>query len=249
MMKYNDSLKLIRQFKKKKINEMNIGKSRLAYSRIEKGETKINLNDLKIILENLEITPDKLIKFTGFDTEYELFKKLLNKCISNPDNQELKNELLRNYYNPKNIPRKNKKELYYLIGITANFRGLYNEIKDISSDEIIYIFQKLINQEFFTEYDYLISMNFITLLSEDMIDQLANKLYPISLKERRNENLIRYSSLMIINIASKSIYNLNYRKAIYYTNLLEENTTVQENYYLHLAPMSILRTKKVERIA
>lgn len=108
-MAYNDVLKQIRKAQKKKISEIQIGKSRYSYSRIEKGETKINLDDLDQILENLELTFDEFLMFENFDNSHQEYKKLLNQCISSKNNKKLKEELLTKYYRPKNIEKKIKK--------------------------------------------------------------------------------------------------------------------------------------------
>lgn len=85
-------------------------------------------------------------------------------------------------------------------------------------------------------------MNMVSLLSGEMLDIMVSKLYPISFKEQRDSNIIRYFSLTLLNIVSFSIYNLNYKKALYYLNILEKEVNIQENYYLNI---SILYHKNI----
>ncbi|MBO0422731.1 helix-turn-helix domain-containing protein [Enterococcus plantarum] len=239
---YNQALKQIRKAKKTKISEISIGKSRYSYSRIEKGDTKINLEDLTQILDNLEISFNEYLMFANYGDPLPEYRRLLNRCVSSPDNSFYKSELLAKYYIPKNIKQKNKLERLFLVGIVGNFSSRWEEVKPLTSDKIIYIFDKLINQSFYSEYDYLIAINLIPMLSIDMLDSLVNALYPIQYKEQRETDLIQKFYLMIMNIVSFAIYNLDYKKALYYINLIENDINVEENYYLKI---SILYHKNV----
>ena len=240
--KYHEALKQIRQAKNKKISEINIGKSRFVYSRIENGNTKINLEDLSQILDNLDLSFNEYIMFANYEDPLPEYRRLLNQCISSPDNSFYKSELIAKYYSPNNIKKKTKLERLFLIGIVGNFSSRWDEVKQLNPNEIIYIFEKLVNQSFYSEYDYLTAINLIPMLSIDMLDSLVSALYPIQFKEQREPELIQKFYLMIMNIVSFSIYNLDYKKALYYIKLVENDINVEENYYLKI---SILYHKNI----
>lgn len=236
-MDFQDIIKKIRKLKKLRIIDMQIGKSRYAYSRIEKKETKITLIDLKHILNKFEMTPVELISFASNDSEFELYKKLLNECINQPKNRIKTNELLQRYYDPSNIDKKTKLERCYLVGIVGNFRGKLPEVHDLTSNELHLIVNTLINQSFYSEYDYLTAMNIISLVPIDMLDKIITSILPIKFYEERTQNITRYASLLLTNAISVSIYNMHYQKALEYIELLEKSFTPSENYYLTLNVM------------
>jgi len=236
-MKYLKTIKLFRIEKNIKISQMKINNSRLAYSRIEHKQTKLKFNDFIQIINTLEVTPSEFFKFSSYDDSFEKFKILINQCIADTDNLNLKNELLTHYYNPKNIHKKRKVELYYLVAICGNLQEKYEEVSSLNSNEINYIFNKIVTQSFFTEYDYLIGMNITTLLDEKMLDKLVSCMFPIKYKNKRNDLLIKYASLLLLNITSSCIYNQNYKKALFYLNVLKEELKLHDNYYLRLSAL------------
>ena len=232
---YQKSIKEIRKLKNIKISSMSIRGSRLAYSRIENNKSKLKLEDLEEVIDTFNLTPEEFIEFSENDNEYNVFKSSFTACVEDCNNEKAKSILLKNYYIKSDLSKKTKKELCYFASISGTFHNVYAEVKSLSDNDIHLVFDRLINQSFYSEYDYFTALNIVTILDEQMQDKLISKLHPIKLRQKRNHNIVKYDSSLILNVVSLNIYNLNYKKALYYIELLKKELDIRENYYLRIS--------------
>lgn len=232
-MDYANTLKQLREYKELKIKDIELGKSRMAYSRIENKQAKLNTQDLDSILNQMDITLEEFVILKNKNSKFTTFKKEINNYLKIETNENKKKEIISKYYNPYNITEKNKEELTIFFILTLIFKDDKN-IKKIHPETINTIFNRLIKQPYYSEFDYRISAHIVNLISEKQLDKLANRIFPVMYKENRNKDTIKSANNFIINLSSLLIYNQNYKKSLYYLELLEKDILIQDNYYTHL---------------
>ncbi|GGC74525.1 helix-turn-helix domain-containing protein [Enterococcus wangshanyuanii] len=179
-MNLGDTLKFFRT--KKHITQKELLPTHIdpsSYSRIEGNRRPIRLNDLQSIIRNLEIHPDEFFSYVSIDEEQDLFRSIYYYCSTHLTNQKYKKKLLEYYYSLENNTHKDLRELSNYISIKSLFHPHWAEVDGMSSEEVNYVYNLLLNKSYYFQYDYILINNLVPFFNSKQTDILFMKAFPI----------------------------------------------------------------------
>lgn len=229
-MKTNDLLRLYRLNNKQKQKELTKEKSVSKFSRIENALRPINIDEFKIVKDRLSITSEEFVRMSDLDIEQEEFIKLYRYCITHPSNKEKKQNLLSKHYFNKKADELSLRELSNYIAIKRLFSNIYDEVDDVSDEELAFLCNYILNRSLLTHYDYNILMNISSLLSKDKADLISRKAFPIKYEEERPYKTIVFAYSIIRNFITYRIYEYDYDSALKFIAIAKKQKFNSSNY-------------------
>jgi transcriptional regulator with XRE-family HTH domain len=233
---FSNTLKYIRERRNIPQSKMLNSKDTSQYSRIESGKAQLKVNTLFELTQKLGVSVTEFIQLSNADSEPQQFAKELNYCIENPDKEYEKQLLLKKYYELQkiHIKRMTRENISFYFVIKAMFSPYWSEIEDFTTEDAKFAFEHLTSTDFYGQYDYFLAFNLVPYFDKGQIDTLVDRMYPLSLPERRTERTKTYSNLLITNIISYATYEMDYETALKYVHIAQDNTIIRDNYYFHL---------------
>lgn len=205
------------------------------YSRIESGKQELKINDLKTILNSMSISPKEVFSITALDEEQQKFKILFHFCVKNLGDQD-KKQLLIGYYHKISSKNKNLRELSNYIAIKSYFVRFWDEINEITSEELDYIYSLIMNKNYHQHYDFVLIRNIIRFLDKNKADLIIARFFPTNQKQLE-EPLVKDSMYYIlINAISTRICEKDYDEARRYIHLakMQDKERKNLNYRINL---------------
>ncbi|MEI5992448.1 hypothetical protein A5881_004004 [Enterococcus termitis] len=232
---YTDALKFLRTENNLKQKEMIIGSQNdnSLYSRLETGKLKIKIEHIEQICDHLDLAPSEFMAFAKIDTDFLEYKDRLNKAINRHTDVLVKEMVLKDYYRLKNInpDQVSMKELAFLYTYKNNLHKLWYEVDKITPEDTNFIVKKLSEKNFFTMYDYILALNTINYMDRKQADTIVKLMIPIKYKEQRTMQTKKYANVLITNIISFEIYQMEYEQALEYIELAEKQDPTFQSYY------------------
>lgn len=235
-MVFSKTLKYIREKKGISQNKMLDDKDASQYSRIEGGKSQLRISTLIELSERLGLTLNEFIKYSFVDKKSIELSQKMNYSIDNPDSEYHKFKLIKEY---KKLDKLNKKlmtykDFAYYYAIKSTFSRLWKDIEPPSTDEIDHIYHMLVNSEFYGQFDYLLAINIITFFNTEQIDNLITRMFPVRNPDKKTDVTLNYANLLITNVISLAMYEMDYEAALRYVTLALNNNRIRDNYYFHL---------------
>lgn len=205
------------------------------YSKIERGVVDLKFDVLTQICTTLGMTYEELILYSD-KRNPSVFRKRLNNCLKNHDDEVMKKNLLNEFYpNPtKKIEELNFLELNNYCAIKTMLGDNWQELGRYTLEDISYIYKFLINKKYYTQADYQILMNTLLFMDKEQASSLISKVYPIQDISLRTDLLISYGHHALLNVISTAIYRLDYNYALHIINFTENLKSVKYDYYISL---------------
>lgn len=230
-----ETLKFLR--KKRKIKQVDmLNEHAMLYQRIESGKKKLTFDEWVLCLTKLEITPSEFFSFVDEwkrDKLNEIEKNYREAC-SDPYFMKNKDNVLNDYRYLKEIQLKTLSEFVIFIDIKLFFCDKWNEIDPVVGEDIQYFYNLFKNKDFFSYYDYRLFSNIIYYISLDRIDYYLKRMYPIELKEQRDNKTLHVAYLAYPNLVTKLMYEKKFEKARYYIMQGKKQYVSADNSYFHL---------------
>lgn len=199
------------------------------YSKIESGKKNLKFSELIEILNKLSIPLDEFSKYFDSDTTGKKMRTLLEEYRVAPKDQQVKNKICI-YFNSLSFSQNMLlEELSNYIVIKTFFSSLWEEIPYISENELTEIFVLLKQKQYYFHYDYAILSNTIYLFSEEEIDCLMQKAFPVKDMAYRNAATKEFITNLICNLITTFLRKKEYEKCEYYISLAKKE---KENYDL-----------------
>ncbi|MGX7203062.1 hypothetical protein BCR22_12025 [Enterococcus plantarum] len=235
MNNYTDTLKFLRNVNNLKQKEMIIGKEtdNSLYSRLETGKLKIKIEHIEQVCDHLDIAPSEFMAFAEIDTEFLQYKEKLNKAINRHTDIIIKENVLEDYnrLNNQDIKKLTMKDLAFLFTYKNNLYKLWYEVEKINSDDIKVIVNRLSNKQFYSMYDYILALNTINYMNNHQADNIIKLMTPLQYKDQRSIQTKKYANVLLTNIISFKIYQMDYEKALEYVKLAEDQDPTFQSYY------------------
>lgn len=234
-MNIGDSLKFFRTKKnitQKEMIPQNIDPS--TYSRIEGNRRPLRISDLQSIIEKLEISVDEFFSFATLDEEQKWFREHYYYCSIHPFNKEAKKGLVKYYSSIDIKPIKTLRELSNYIAIKCLFYNKWEEIEEISDNEISYIYNLLVSKHYFFQYDYILINNIIAFFTTKQTSVLMLKAFPIIDEEKRDSTTLAFAYNAWLNLISIKLYNEEYTLAEDYIKKSYKFDKSKTNYNFRL---------------
>lgn len=230
-MNTGETLQFIR--KKKNLTQKEILPDHIdtsTYSRIEAQKRPIRINDLQEILNALAVTPEEFFSLGNLDEEQQQFRQLFYYCGAHLENKAKKAKLLDYYSKLKLDSNLNLKQLSNYIAVKNFFSPHWSEVDKINQTDIDFVFNLLIEKNFFFQYDYLLLSNLITHFSAKQSDLLMSKAYPIKLEESRDTTTKKFAYNVLLNLISIRLHDSDYERAYKYIKLAQKQDKGATNY-------------------
>lgn len=228
-MKVEDTLFYIRKNKKLPQRQLLKHVDSSVYSKIESGKKSLRFSELLEILDTLCIPLDEFSKYLNHDTNGKVMRTLLEKYKANPKDPTVKSAICA-YFNEltfdEDIPID---ALSNYVGIKILFANIWEEISPLSTDELNTIYELLVDKIYYFHYDYAILSNTIYLFTDQQIDKLMNKAFPVKDMDYRNAATKEFITNLISNLITTFIRKKDYEKCMYYLNLAKQE---RDNYDL-----------------
>lgn len=228
------TIRKLRLKRKMKQSDIKLGKSSSKLSRIENGDQIVRADELTLIIESLGFSYHEFYHFASMDDYANNFSLKMKRASLHPDDEVLKESLIKSYYNDAYKFSDSSIELgcYYAI---RNYFSLSWNLPEITSNEIEFVYQHLKKQVYFGYYEYLLFLNVGTLFDEDKMIEVVRLLYPIKDESLRDQFTKRYALSGMINTISKLIYSKSYTSALELIELAQAVDPEHTNYYYRLS--------------
>ncbi|MGK9308730.1 helix-turn-helix transcriptional regulator [Melissococcus plutonius] len=229
-----ETLKFFRKLNKLTQKEMLNNQSK--YRRIETQETTLSFDDWILLLQKLEITPKEFfaVAENSYDTKVAFIKKQYKKCCKDPYTTDEKNKLLKDFEQLNNNENKSLTELSIYINIKMYFHDLWEEVPVVNQKDIEIIQNKLENKYFYSHHCYQLFTNTALYFNNDTIDLFMKKMYPIEHINNRDTSTLYMAYLIYPNLATKFLFEKNYKKAEYYINQGQTQLLMNNYPYIKL---------------
>lgn len=228
-MKIEDTLFYIRKNKRLAQRQLLKHVDSSVYSRIESGKKHLKFSELLEILDTLCIPLDEFSKYLDHDSNGKVMRTLLEDYKATPKDPAIKSAICK-YFNALtfdvDLPIDS---LSNYVGIKILFAGIWEEIPPLTSSELNKIYELLVNKIYYFHYDYSILSNTIYLFTDQQIDRLMNKAFPVKDMHYRNAATKEFITNLISNLITTFIRKKDYEKCTYYLNLAMKE---RENYDL-----------------
>lgn len=200
------------------------------YSRIETNKRPARFEELRDILNKLSIEPEEFFSFTSSDKEQEEFKKLFYYCAKHLENVTKKKTLLFYYNKLYNNPNKSLRELSNYVAIKNYFFDHWEEIDEVTLEELDYIFNYLINKNFYFQYDFILISNLMSHFSAKQADLLISRAIPIAYEDKRDSLTKKFAYNALINLISIRLHDKDYDRAAKYIRLAKKQDKLNNDY-------------------
>ena len=205
------------------------------YSRLEKDERDVSLDELEVILKSLSIPFEEFIYLADFDIKQREFTELFYKAVENKKDSINKKRILEFYRTYEKNDILSLEELSNFIVIKRNFYKVYKEVEMISRQEVSRISSYLISRKFYTYYDYSLLLNISPFLTELQCFNLFQSAYPIKQIEKRSEKTIRFALSAATSIISNRVQARDYENLEILFKDVDKLITVDDvNYTLEI---------------
>lgn len=207
-----------------------------AYSRMEGNVRGVKLDELEEMLSTLGILSSEFFMFCDIDTERTNFKDLYFYCGAHLANKSKKQSLLRYYEAVKNSDNKTLAELSNYIAIKNYFSTHWEEVEEITAEEVEYVYNLMMSKSFYTFYDYLIISNIVRLFTAKQVDLIVSRIIPVSFEKNRTQETLRYAYNTLINIISLCLYAADIESADKYIKIAkrQNKSETDMNFKLNL---------------
>lgn len=243
-MNYGDYIRLIRKNKGLKQYNLLPDKNKSKGAKVEKNNVVFTIDLLKKICRNIGVTFEEFIYMTEADSPEEELYHQYKFCIKYLDRQPEKEEFITKFSElyKKNSDELTMNQVRLLFAIRCTLGMYWNEIPKVSTKEINDMYQTLIKQDFFSQYDYMVLCNAATLFTLPQLKKLVKKTFPIYLNQKRNAMTKVYAKMFMMNVACMNIYKKEYKDALYYAELLERHSEKYSDYYTQVNILYIKNT-------
>lgn len=229
----------IREIRKlKHIKQYNLlpNKSKSKSAKVEKDNVSFTIDLLKEICTNLGLTLEEFLHITEFNNKEENLLYLYRLCLKYLDNQENKQEFLKEYKKivskPKELLTINESRLLFSIKSTLSL--FWEEIPSATKKETNDLYKELLRQDFYSQYDYMALCNGAYLFSYKQLKDLVKKTYPVYLNQRRNHDTKLYANTFMLNVIDMCITYKEYKKALFYADMLIRHTDLSKDYFIQI---------------
>lgn len=205
-----------------------------AYSRIEGNVRSIKLDELQNIFEKTGIHSSEFFRFYDLDYRQTKFKELYIYCATHLENKSKKNKLIDYYYKLKSNNHKNSTELSNYIAIKNFFGPHWDEVEEITQQEVDHIFSIIINKKFYLHHDYVLISNIVRLFSAKQTDLIVPRIIPIPFDKNRNIETKKFAHNTLINIISLKLYAMDHSGAEKYIKLAKKQNKLETDYNFKL---------------
>lgn len=227
-------IRLIRT--KKHIKQLNLlpNRNRSKGAKIEKNDVVFTYDLLKEICTNIGLTLEEFIYFTEFSSKEERLLLQYRLCLKYPNNEEHKQKFLKDYRKviSKSDNERTIKESRLIFTIHATLSLYWNEISSLTEKDINDLYKELINQDIYSQYDYMVLCNGASYFSFSQLKQLVKKAYPVYLNQRRNHDTKIYANTFMLNSIDMCINYNEFEKGLFYSNMLLRHTDVSKDYFI-----------------
>ncbi|MEI5995617.1 helix-turn-helix domain-containing protein [Candidatus Enterococcus mansonii] len=234
-MSYLESIKHIRELRNIQQKDMLPGVlSHSGYSKIENGKSTLKLDTLQEIIDRLNISLEELSLYAENNNLINNFIKIFNSAITDPENEMIITKLLNHplYKVNKDIKTMSQKEVIAYAAIKNIMSGLTkNKVTPLNNYEKEYIVEYITSTNFYGQYDYLLILNTITCLTEEQSNIIIRHMFPVTDTKNRTAKTLNYAFLVLSNVITIAIYNLDYKKAIDYISLAETMIDTSTSYH------------------
>lgn len=198
------------------------------YSRIESGKQELKINDLKTILNSMSLSPKEVFSITSLDEEQRKFKTLFYFCVQNLDDQ-IQKKCLINYYHKISSKNKNLRELSNYIAVKSYFVHFWDEIDEITPEELDYTYSLVMNKNYHQHYDFVLIRNTIRLLDKGRTDLIISKFFLTNQGQPDKPAVNDSVYYILINAISTRIYEKDYDEARRYIQLAKRQDKERKN--------------------
>jgi len=235
-LKQGDYIRLIRERSNIKQYTLLPDRHRSQSAKVEKNKVVFTIDLLRELSRNMGVTLEEFMHISEFDTQDEYLLHKYRHCIKYSDREQDKKEFLiifNNLYSKKMTDLTiNQSKLLFTIRATLSL--YWEEIPKLSHLDVKNMYDSLIKKDFFSQYDYMVLCNGATLFSLEQLENLVKKGFPVYLNQKRNSTTKSYSLMFMLNVISINIYKGEYKKALYYTELLERHREKTRDYYTQI---------------
>ncbi len=204
------------------------------YSKIESERRALKVSELEEILSHISVNTEEFFNFATFDKEQQDFRKYFYYCANHLENKSTKQKLMNYYTTLKNKQDKSLRELSNFIAIKNFFSSYWDEVDEISREEINNTLEELLNKSFYLQYDYVITNNLIRFFDTKQADLLLSKMFPIKYEDQRDFTTKKFAHSILINLISLKLYAKDYDGAEKYIKLARKQDKLNENYNFKL---------------
>lgn len=231
-----DYIRLIRQ--KKRLKQYNLLplKHKSQSAKVEKNNIVFTIDILKEICTNLGLTLTEFIHITESDSQEEellyKYRFAIKYLDREPEKKEFLNEFQTLYSKKENELSFNEFRLLFTIRATLSL--YWEEIPKLTKIEITTMYNILVKQDFFSQYDYMVLCNASTLFTFTQLKNLVKKGYPVYLNNKRNHTTKNYANMFMMNVISICIYQQEYKKGLFYIDMLVRHSDRHRDYYTQI---------------
>lgn len=200
------------------------------YSRIENNKRPPRIGEIKDILNKLSIESEEFFSFASLDIEQDEFRNLFYYCAKHLENSPKKKKVLSYYKELSAKKNKSLKELSNYIGIKNYFYDHWEEVTEVTIDELESIFNYLMNKKVYFQYDYILISNLIHHFTVKQADLIISKAIPIVYEEKRDSVTKNFAYNSLINLISIRLHDKDYERAAKYIRLAKKQDKLNNNY-------------------
>lgn len=200
------------------------------YSRIENNKRPAKITDIKDILDKLSISSEEFFSFASIDEAQKEFRNLYYYCGSHLENNSKKKKLILYYEELCNNPNKNLRELSNYIAIKNYFYEHWDEIDEITNEELDSIFNYLLKKKVYFQYDYILISNLMAHFNAKQADLIISRAIPIALEKDRDNLTKKFAYNSLINLISIRLHDKDYERAGKYIRLAKKQDKLNNNY-------------------
>lgn len=236
MTNYINDIKGLRLLRGIRQENMLEEKNRSQFSKIEHGKLSIRFDDFIEMATSLGLTAEELIVYTTSNEPQEQLLILFRECAKDLTDNKKKQKFLKLFepIQKKQDSDLSRIEYNFKYSVKAVFSTYWAEIKAIPHDKISILFEHLITNDYFSQYDYMLALNLSKYFSKQQMKTIITKMIPLKNMTARNALCQQYANLLLTNAISFFIYEKEYKLALKYIYMAQKELCYTDSYYLHL---------------
>ncbi|OJG93535.1 hypothetical protein RV15_GL000137 [Enterococcus silesiacus] len=190
---------------------------------------------MKRILNSLSLLPEEVFTIAPLNEDQQKFHILFSNCAEDLRGENRKEELI-NYYLELSNKNKDLRELSNYFAIKSYFAQLWDEVDEVSEDELNDIFTMVVNKDYYQHYDYIIIRNAMRILEKEKADILIEKIFLTKKNKSQAKVMDDAFYYILLNATTTRIYEKEYTSARKYIHLakMQDKERKNFNYRIHL---------------